>query len=183
MASNEKTAITNQTKLSELTVADLKAIVSEVVEEIVQREIFLLEQSLPDPDEGLEFSPQFAEELRKSIADKGELIPLEDVMQQLDVDDQTFASERRTMAINEKTAINDKTKLGDLTVSDLKTIVREVVEQIVQRENFILEQSLPDRDEGLEFKPELAERLKRFKEQQPDGEPIDDIMRELGLGE
>jgi hypothetical protein len=40
-----------------------------------------------------------------------------------------------------------------------------------------------DPDVGLEFKPEIAERLRAFGRERPQGQPLDDVVRELGLDE
>jgi hypothetical protein len=49
--------------------------------------IFELEQALPDPDEGKEFTPEFAESLRQGLKDKSRGIPLEQVKRELGLDD------------------------------------------------------------------------------------------------
>lgn len=85
------------------------------------------------------------------------------------------------MVTPEHTHITDKTKLTELTVGDLKALIREIVEDVVQQAVFELEQQLPDPDEGLEFKPEIAERMQRYLEEKPHGIPAEQVMKELGL--
>ena len=71
-----------------------------------------------------------------------------------------------------------KSALVDLTMDDLRTLIREEVQIVVRK---TLEYLIGDPDEGLEFKPEIAERLEKFLAEQPDGAPIDDIMNELHI--
>jgi hypothetical protein len=44
-------------------------------------------QELPDSDEGKELKPEFAEGLRKTLADKGKLLSLEEVKRELGLDE------------------------------------------------------------------------------------------------
>ena len=46
-----------------------------------------LEQALPDPDEGKEFTPEVAESLRQGLKDKSRGVPLADVKRRLGLDD------------------------------------------------------------------------------------------------
>lgn len=85
------------------------------------------------------------------------------------------------MVANEKTQIRDNTKLAELTVGEFKTIVREIVQDIVKQAMFELEQYLPNPDEGKPLKPEVAEELRRYLQERPDGRPVEDVMKELGL--
>ena len=71
----------------------------------------------------------------------------------------------------------DETKLGDLTVSEFKKMMRDMLQEVVWE----IEQHLPDPDEGLELKSEVAEQLQKFLDEKPKGRPAEDIMRELGL--
>ncbi len=87
------------------------------------------------------------------------------------------------MVASEHTRVTDNTKLNDLTVGELKTLIREIVEEVIQDAVFQLEQQLPDPDEGLEFKPEIAERLQKFIQEKPRGIPAEQVMKELGLDE
>ncbi len=81
----DKAAITNDTKVSEMTVGELKALIREVVSEIVQHAVWELEMQLPDPDAGKEFTPEFAERLREAIADKSKLYTIEEVKNELGI--------------------------------------------------------------------------------------------------
>ncbi|RMF78605.1 MAG: hypothetical protein D6737_14180 [Chloroflexi bacterium] len=87
------------------------------------------------------------------------------------------------MSAQEKVTITDKTPLSTLTVGDLKAIVREIVEDSIERAILEIQQQLPDPDEGLEFKPEFAEQLRQFLKERPEGRPAEDVMRELGLSD
>jgi hypothetical protein len=40
-----------------------------------------------------------------------------------------------------------------------------------------------DPDEGLEFRPEFAERLRAYLRDRPRGKPLDEVVRDLGLDE
>jgi hypothetical protein len=68
--------------------------------------------------------------------------------------------------------------VADLTVGELRTLIREVVTETITS-LFI------DPDEGLELREEFAADLRRSL-QQPAGEQetesLEDILRELGLG-
>jgi hypothetical protein len=82
----DKAEITQDTKVSEMTVGELKALIREVVSEIVQRAVWELEMNLPDPDAGKEFTPEFAQRLRESIEDKSRLYSIEEVEKALGLD-------------------------------------------------------------------------------------------------
>jgi hypothetical protein len=88
-----------------------------------------------------------------------------------------------TMTTNEKTKFTDDTKLADLTVGEFKTMIRVIVEDIVQQAVFELEQELPDPDAGLKLRPEIVRRLWKSTHEKPEGKPIEDVVRELGLDE
>lgn len=68
--------------------------------------------------------------------------------------------------------------VADLTVGELRTLIREVVTETITS-LFI------DPDEGLELREEFAAELRRSM-QRPAGEQetesLEDILRELGLG-
>ena len=49
------------------------------------------------------------------------------------------------------------------------------------RERLDLDDSDPD--EGLEFTPEFANRLRRYLQERPRGIPAEEVFRELGLDE
>lgn len=54
----------------------------------------------------------------------------------------------------------------------IRETVHEVLEEIVEDESA---------DDNLKFRPDVAEQLHAFLREQPDGEPVDDILSELGL--
>jgi hypothetical protein len=87
MVTPEQTQITDKTKLTELTVGDLKALIREIVEDVVHDAVFHLEQQLPDPDEGKELKPEFAERLRESLNYQGKTYSLEEVKRELGLDE------------------------------------------------------------------------------------------------
>jgi hypothetical protein len=76
-------------------------------------------------------------------------------------------------------------RVTDLTVDELRALIREEVQALVQeavREALAtLAAEEDDPDAGLELKPEVAERLRKFQQERPQGLPLDDIARELGL--
>jgi hypothetical protein len=75
--------ITDQTRLTEMTVGEFKALVRAIVETVVQEAVFELEQQLPDPDEGLTVRPEVGERLQQSLMKNGELASIEDVRREL----------------------------------------------------------------------------------------------------
>jgi hypothetical protein len=87
------------------------------------------------------------------------------------------------MVANENTQVTDSTKLSDMTVGEFKALIREIVEDVVQDAVFQLEQQLPDPDEGLKLKPEIARRLWKATQEKPEGKPLEEVMRELGMDE
>lgn len=66
-----------------LTREDLKAMIREVVQEV----LWEIEQQLPDPDAGLDLHPEIAAYLRQSLAEKGPLKSLEQVKRELGLDE------------------------------------------------------------------------------------------------
>ena len=58
-------------------------------------------------------------------------------------------------------SLKDSVRLSEITVGELKALLREIVEDVVQAALFELEQQLPDPDEGLELKSVIQERLKQ----------------------
>lgn len=64
-------------------------------------------------------------------------------------------------------------KIADLTVDELKAVVREAVEEV------LLDRSDPDA--GLELKPEFRERLRRSMTAERDGDvaPLEDVERRI----
>jgi hypothetical protein len=88
------------------------------------------------------------------------------------------------MAVNNPVKITDDTKLSELTVGDLKTILREVVEDIVEFAVLELQQQLPDPDAGKKLKPEIARRLWQSMNEGHDNLlTMEEVKRELGLDE
>jgi hypothetical protein len=77
--------------------------------------------------------------------------------------------------------IQDEMRLADLTVGEFKSLIRAVVDEVVQQAVFQLEQQLPDPDEGLEIRPEIAARLQESLGQNGALLSIDDVKRELKL--
>ena len=73
--------------------------------------------------------------------------------------------------------------VGKINRDDLKALVREVVEEVIEEMLWKIEQQLPDPDQGLEFRPEVAEHLRRAIQEKHRGTPIDEIMKEMGLDE
>jgi hypothetical protein len=67
--------------------------------------------------------------------------------------------------------------VGDLTVGELRGLIREAVMEALRE----LTDPDYDPDEGLEFRPEVAEQLERFLREKPEGRPLDEVARELGL--
>jgi hypothetical protein len=65
----------------------------------------------------------------------------------------------------------------------LKGLVREMVEEVIDELLWKIEQKLPDPDEGLTFRPEVAEHLRQATRDQKRGTPLTDIMRDMGLDE
>jgi len=87
MATPDEIKIMDKMRLADLTVGEFKALVREIVEEIVQQAVFELEQQLADPDEGKEFKPEFAQELHRALTEKGKLHTLEEVKRELGLDE------------------------------------------------------------------------------------------------
>lgn len=79
--------IADNVKVSELTVGEFKALIREIVEEVVQQAVFELEQHLPDPDAGKEFKPEFADELRQALDEADTYYSLEQVKHELGLDE------------------------------------------------------------------------------------------------
>lgn len=59
---------------------------------------------------------------------------------------------------------------------EMRTLVRETVHEVLEE----LTQD-DNTDDNLKLRPEVAEQLRTFLREQPDGEPVDDILSELGL--
>jgi hypothetical protein len=75
--------------------------------------------------------------------------------------------------------VHEDTKLGELTVGQLKHMLRDHMRGLV----FAFVQQLPDPDEGKSLRPEIEEALNRQRQNPTDGEPIDDLLHELDLDE
>ena len=75
-------------------------------------------------------------------------------------------------------------RVGDLTLDELRKILREELRPIIRE---AMQEALEDDideddfDDNTNFKPEVAERLRRFLKERPRGKPVDDIVKELGL--
>ena len=68
------------------------------------------------------------------------------------------------------TTIEDK-KITDLTVCDLKTLIRDVLSELI------------DPDYGLELRPEVEKELRESIKQKERGEgsPLEEVKKRLGL--
>jgi hypothetical protein len=75
--------------------------------------------------------------------------------------------------------ITDATKIADLTVGELKAIMWELLDKAI----FMIEQQLPDPDEGKELKPEIAAYLLQPKENKGPFISLEDLKREMTLDE
>jgi hypothetical protein len=63
---------------------------------------------------------------------------------------------------------------------DLKSLMREILQELLWE----MEQQQPDPDQGLEFRPEVADYLRaRLADKNRRGTPISDVLSELGLDE
>jgi hypothetical protein len=70
--------------------------------------------------------------------------------------------------------------LQNLTRDELKALMREILQELLWE----LEQQMPDPDEGLDFRPEIAAYLEAaLKERDRRGKPYDEVVRGLGLDE
>ena len=65
-----------------------------------------------------------------------------------------------------------------MTIDDLRQLIREVLHEVL--EEFSRE---ADPDAGLSFRPEVAESLRDFLREKPQGTPLAEVKRELGLDE
>ena len=64
--------------VADLTIAEFRALVREIVAEVIEE--------LIDPDEGLEVRPEFIEEMKELLASDEPTIPAEEVYRQLGLD-------------------------------------------------------------------------------------------------
>lgn len=67
--------------------------------------------------------------------------------------------------------------VNDLTVDELRALMREVVEEVIEEKVGLL----ADPDEGLELREDVVESLKAFLASNQRGDDADDVFRELGL--
>jgi hypothetical protein len=76
-------------------------------------------------------------------------------------------------------------RVAALTVEELRELIREEIQDLVReavREALAeFSDECDDPDAGLSLKPEVAERLQAYLRERPQGRPLDDIARELGL--
>jgi hypothetical protein len=61
-------------------------------------------------------------------------------------------------------------------INSLRNLVREVVYEVLAE---IADDTDPDA--GLEFKPDVAEYLRHYIDERPEGFSVDDIIEDLGL--
>jgi hypothetical protein len=73
--------------------------------------------------------------------------------------------------------MSNKSPLLQTTISidELKALIHEAVRDA------LLEMLGEDMTSEPNFAPEIAERLRKYQSQKPDGIPIDDVINELGL--
>ena len=70
-------------RVVDMTVAELREVIQETFLEMLGQ----LEDYLPDPDEGLEFKPEFAESLRAYLRDRPRGRPAEEVWRELGLEE------------------------------------------------------------------------------------------------
>jgi hypothetical protein len=90
------------------------------------------------------------------------------------------------MAANEKQRVTDATKLGELTVGEFKQLIKHEMDNALYSLLWELEAYLPDPDEGMELKPEVAQRLREFIDHKVTGKPLktlEEAKTELGIDE
>ncbi len=66
-------------------------------------------------------------------------------------------------------------RVADMTIDELRALIRETVRDVIE------EMTDDDPDVGLEFKPEVAERLQIALQEKRRGTPLADVIHELGL--
>jgi hypothetical protein len=71
--------------------------------------------------------------------------------------------------------MSDKSVQITLSTDELKALIQEAVRDA------LLELLGEDLNSEPRFTPEIAERLKTYRQQKPSSLPIDDVVRELGL--
>jgi hypothetical protein len=65
----------------------------------------------------------------------------------------------------------------DMTRAELRALIREVMLEVLSE----FTENIDDPDNGLDFRPEIAERLRSFMRTKPQGQSAADVARELGL--
>ena len=68
-------------------------------------------------------------------------------------------------------------RVSDLSVDELRALLREVVEEVVEEKLGLL----LDPDEGLKLRSEVADSLQEYLASERQGEDADDVFRALGL--
>jgi hypothetical protein len=63
----------------------------------------------------------------------------------------------------------------DMSRDELKDLIREVFEEFLQE----VTSEPTDPDNGLNFRPEIADRLRRFLREEPSGLPASEVARDL----
>ena len=78
-------------------------------------------------------------------------------------------------------------RVTDLTVDELRALIREEMQELVReavREALVdLAGDDVDPDAGLEFKPEIAARLRAFQQGKMQGRLLDDVVREMSFAD
>ncbi len=74
----------DDTRLSDLTVGEFKALFREIVEDVVAQAVFELQQELPDPDGDRPMKPAFIAKLQLALDESGERYTLDDLKRKLD---------------------------------------------------------------------------------------------------
>jgi len=67
--------------------------------------------------------------------------------------------------------------VNDLTVDELRALMREVVEEVVEEKLGLL----IDPDDGLELREEVAQSLREYLVSDRHGDDADTVFRSLGL--
>ena len=66
--------------------------------------------------------------------------------------------------------------INDMSRQELRAMIREVLIEVLSEFS-----DLADPDEGLNFRPEIADRLRAFQRDKPGGQSAADVARELSL--
>ena len=67
-------------------------------------------------------------------------------------------------------------RIADMTVDEFRSLIQETVWEVL-----LAFADEADPDEGKEFRPEVAERLRAFLKERPEGRPLEDIERQMGV--